>query len=95
VAARGRVRPGVGKAPLARAVGIAGHHHGSLADADLPLGNGVAVWFETDDFDAIVRRSRDAGAEVVTDVHMNPNARHRELWLRDPDGYLGVFAEAT
>jgi len=52
-------------------------------------------WFETDDFDAVVRRSRDARAHVVTDVHVNPNAGHRELWLRDPDGYLVVFAEAT
>jgi hypothetical protein len=45
------------------------------------------VWFATDDLDAVVRRSRDAGAEVVTDVHMlNPDARHRELWLCDPGG---------
>jgi catechol 2,3-dioxygenase-like lactoylglutathione lyase family enzyme len=70
------------------------HHHGGMADPDLPLGNGVAVWFETDEFDAVVGRSRDAGAAVVTDVHVNPNAGHRELWLRDPDGYLVVFAEA-
>ncbi len=71
------------------------HHHGAIADPDSPLGNGVAVWFEADDFDAVVRRSRDAGADVVSDVHVNPNAGHRELWLRDPDGYLVVFAEAT
>ncbi len=73
----------------------AAHHHGVIAIPDVPVGNGVAVWFEADDFDAVVRRSRDAGAEVVTDVHVNPNAGHRELWLRDPDGYLVVFAEAA
>jgi len=71
------------------------HHHGALADPNVPFGNGVAVWFETDDFDAVVRRSRDARADVVADVHVNPNAGHRELWLRDPDGYLVVFAEVT
>jgi predicted enzyme related to lactoylglutathione lyase len=71
------------------------HHHGAIANADGPVGNGVAVWFETDDFDAVVRRSRDAGACIVTDVHVNPNAGHRELWLRDPDGYLVVLAEAA
>jgi AcrR family transcriptional regulator len=27
------------------------------------------------------------------DVHVNPNAKHREIWLRDLDGYLVVFAE--
>ena len=70
------------------------HHHGAIGDPGLPLGNGVAVWFEADDFDAIVQRSRTAQAVVVTDVHVNPNAGHRELWLRDPDGYLVVIAEA-
>ncbi len=72
-----------------------GHHHGTIGDPSAPVGNGVAVWFETDDFDAAVRRSRAAVAEIVTDVHVNPNAGHRELWLRDLDGYLVVLAEAT
>jgi catechol 2,3-dioxygenase-like lactoylglutathione lyase family enzyme len=70
------------------------HHHGAIGDPGSPVGNGVAVWFETDDFDAVVRRSREVNAEVVTDVHANPNARRREIWLRDLDGYLVVFAEA-
>jgi catechol 2,3-dioxygenase-like lactoylglutathione lyase family enzyme len=69
------------------------HHHGSLVDAEQPLGNGVAVWFEVDDFDALVARSRQAAAQVQLDVHVNPNAGHREIWLRDLDGYLVVFAE--
>jgi hypothetical protein len=30
----------------------------------------------------------------VTDVHTNPNAGHRELWLHDLDGYLVVLAGA-
>lgn len=70
------------------------HHHGTIGDPVLPLGNGVAIWFETADFDAAVGRSRELGARVVTDVHLNPNAGHRELWLRDLDGYLVVLAES-
>jgi catechol 2,3-dioxygenase-like lactoylglutathione lyase family enzyme len=70
------------------------HHHGALADPGLPLGNGVAVWFEVDDLDAARERVRALGARVVTDLHVNPNAGHRELWLRDPDGYLVVLAGA-
>ena len=69
------------------------HHHGTIGDPALPLGNGVALWFEAVDFDAVVERSRERGARVVADVHLNPNAGHRELWLRDLDGYLVVFAE--
>lgn len=71
-----------------------GHHHGTIGDPEQPIGNGVAIWFEADDFEAAVRRIRDADAEVVTEVHLNANAGHREIWIRDLDGYLVVFAEA-
>lgn len=71
------------------------HHHGRLADDSGAAGNGMLVWFEVDDFDSAVARTRETGAEIVTDVHVNPNAGHRELWLRDPDGYLLVLAEGA
>ena len=71
-----------------------GHHHGALADPALPLGNGVAVWFELDDLDAACARASVLGANIVSEVHTNPNAGHRELWLRDLDGYLVVLAGA-
>jgi hypothetical protein len=67
-------------------------HHGPLADENVPLGNGVLVWFEVADFGAAVERSRDMAAVVEKDVHTNPNAQQQELWLRDPDGYLVVVA---
>jgi catechol 2,3-dioxygenase-like lactoylglutathione lyase family enzyme len=69
------------------------HHHGLLADPDQPLGNGVLLWFEVDAFDAAVQRIRALGAEVVTDVHVNPNSSQREIWIRDGDGYAVVLAE--
>lgn len=68
------------------------HHHGELARAGVPLGNGVAVWFELRDLDAAVARLRAAKANVVTELHVNPNAGHREIWLRDLDGYLVVLS---
>ncbi len=68
------------------------HHHGPLADVDLPLGNGILLWFEVADFDAAAERARALGAAIERDVHVNPNANQRELWLRDPDGYLVVLA---
>lgn len=70
-----------------------GHHHGIIGNPSTPLGNGVALWFEADNFDAAVQRCHSAGAHIETDVHFNPNAGHREIWLRDPDGYLVVLAE--
>lgn len=70
-----------------------GHHHGPLGDPSVRLGNGLALWFTTDAFDEAVERVRGIGAEIVTDVHVNPNSGCREIWLRDPDDYLVVLAE--
>lgn len=70
----------------------ADHHHAHLGDPAKPVGNGAMVWFEVDDFDAAVARARTLRARVVLDVHVNPNAGHRELWLADPDGYTVVLA---
>lgn len=68
------------------------HHHGPMGDPKRPLGNGVLLWFEIDDFDRAVTRARRLKLEVVKDVHFNPNAAHRELWLKDLDGYTVVLA---
>jgi catechol 2,3-dioxygenase-like lactoylglutathione lyase family enzyme len=55
-------------------------------------GNGVLLWFQVDDFDAAVARARGLRAEILEAPHVNPNANHRECWLRDPDGYVVVLA---
>ena len=51
-----------------------------------PYGNGVLLWFRTDAFDAAIERARGLDVEFLEEPHVNPNARHRECWLRDPDG---------
>lgn len=69
------------------------HEHPHLVRDGQPLGgNGVAVWFETDDFARVAERIRNAGAEVLEDVHVNPLANHLEIWIRDPDGYVVVVS---
>ncbi len=75
------------------------HHHGAIGDpAARPYGNGVLLWFEVDDFDDAVERAYELGAEVVLPPHRNPpegepgGPAHREVWLRDLDGYTVVLA---
>jgi len=68
------------------------HHHGALADEDVPVGNGTLLWFEVSDFEAAATRVKAIGAVIERDVHVNPNAGQQEIWLRDPDGYLVVLA---
>jgi catechol 2,3-dioxygenase-like lactoylglutathione lyase family enzyme len=67
--------------------------HPNLVHADVaPVGHGVLVWFEVDDFDAAVKRVRSLDATVIQEPHVNPAPRHREIWLRDLDGYVVVIA---
>jgi catechol 2,3-dioxygenase-like lactoylglutathione lyase family enzyme len=69
------------------------HEHPMLSTVGQPLGgNGVALWFETAMFDDDVARIHGTEADVVEDVHVNPLAQHREIWLRDPDGYVVVVS---
>lgn len=74
------------------------HDHGRIGDPDdRPYGNGVLLWFETDDFDAAIARASEMKAEVVMARHRNPPSgeggpNHWEYWLRDPDGYTVVLA---
>jgi catechol 2,3-dioxygenase-like lactoylglutathione lyase family enzyme len=74
------------------------HHHGPIGNPDVkPYGNGVLLWFETDDFDSAVDRANELGAEVIREPHRNPppgqpgGPAHREIWLKDPDGYAVVL----
>ena len=68
-------------------------NHPNLVNRDsAPVGHGVLLWFEVEDFDSVVARARSVKAEVIVEPHVNPAPRHREMWLRDPDGYVVVVA---
>jgi catechol 2,3-dioxygenase-like lactoylglutathione lyase family enzyme len=67
--------------------------HPNLVNANAaPPGHGVLLWFEVADFDSFVARARKMGAEIVLEPHVNPAPKHREMWIRDPDGYVVVIA---
>lgn len=67
--------------------------HQHLVRSGLGLGgNGVALWFEADNYPAVVARIRGTNANVVEDDHINELAHHREIWLRDLDGYVVVVS---
>jgi hypothetical protein len=68
--------------------------HPNLEDPDrAPVGHGVLVWFEVEDYAAALARARAIGAEVIEEK-FNPAAHHRELWLRDADAYVVVLASS-
>jgi predicted enzyme related to lactoylglutathione lyase len=75
------------------------HDHGRIGDPHVQAGNGVLVWFgEVADFDGVVARATRLGAHIVAAPHRNPpegrgnGPGHREVWIKDPDGYTVVIA---
>ncbi len=67
--------------------------HPNLVNADAaPPGHGVLLWFQVDDFDSVVERARGLKAEMIQEPRINPAPQHREMWLRDDDGYVVVVA---
>jgi catechol 2,3-dioxygenase-like lactoylglutathione lyase family enzyme len=69
------------------------HEHGFLGSPDVPIGNGVSLWFEVADGDALDERwraARAAGAPVLSEPAWNPQAHHHEFTVTDPNGYVIV-----
>lgn len=67
--------------------------HPHLGDPDQPSrGNGLLLWFTTDDVDAVIDRATSTGAKVLDGPLVNPNSGMREIWLQDPEGYTVVVA---
>jgi hypothetical protein len=67
--------------------------HPNLVDAAAArAGHGVVLWFQVSDFDSAVERARRLNAEVIEGPYVNPAPQHREIWLRDPDGFVVVVA---
>jgi catechol 2,3-dioxygenase-like lactoylglutathione lyase family enzyme len=69
------------------------HDHPNLGDPDEARhGYGVLLWFETGDFEAVVKRARALKADILEERRYNTSAQQTECWLRDPDGYVVVIA---
>jgi Glyoxalase-like domain len=67
-------------------------HPNLVNPAAAPVAHGVVLWFQVENFDAAVKRAYAIGAEVIEGPYVNPAPQHREIWLRDPDGFVVVIA---
>lgn len=67
--------------------------HPHLGDPDDPSrGNGVLLWFATDDFEAVTTRVAETQTVVLDGPLFNPNGQQHEVWLEGPEGYTVVVA---
>lgn len=64
------------------------HEHPSLMSPDAATpGNGLLLFFRSDDFDMALQRARELVTRFEEEPHVNPNTETQEFSLRDPDGY--------
>jgi hypothetical protein len=67
--------------------------HAALGNRDDPSrGNGVLLWFWTDDFDGALTRVQGNDVTVLDGPLLNPNSGQREVWVRGPEGYVVVVS---
>jgi Glyoxalase-like domain len=67
-------------------------HPNLVNAAAAPVGHGIVLWFQVEDFDSAVKRVYSLEAEVIEGPYVNPAPQHREIWLRDPNGFVVVLA---
>ncbi len=68
------------------------HDHAGLYDKDTSVGNGICLWFRTNEFESAVKRVHSLSPKIVAESHVNSNAKQNEIWFRDLDGYLVVMS---
>lgn len=68
------------------------HDHSHIGDPKRLIGNGVLLWFESNQFDEIVQKLQTHQIEILEGPKYNPNAHHREIWFKDLNGYSLVVA---
>ena len=67
--------------------------HAHIGEQAIPSrGNGILLWFSTDDFEATMSRATEHAAEVLEGPFLNPNSSCNEVWMRGPEGYVVVVA---
>ena len=64
------------------------HEHPSLMNAEIAApGNGLLLFFRTDDFDNALAFARSLADRLLEEPHLNPNTGSMEFSLQDTDGY--------
>ena len=69
------------------------HDHPTMSDPHTPRGNGLILYFRTENLEAIRQNVAQMSLPVEEDIHVNPNSTKKEFSLRDPDGYYLTITE--
>ena len=69
------------------------HGHPSMTNPNITPGNGLILYFRTENMNAIRQNVEKKGYPVEEEIHLNPNSKKMEFSLRDPDGYYLTITE--
>ncbi|KAA2239618.1 VOC family protein [Chitinophaga agrisoli] len=69
------------------------HDHPTMTDATITPGNGLILYFRTENMDIIRQNVERMGGAVAEDIHLNPNSRRMEFAIKDLDGYYLIITE--
>lgn len=69
------------------------HEHPSMMNPAITPGNGLILYYKTEDIRLIRQNVEKMGYPVEEDIHLNPNSKKREFSLREPDGYYITITE--
>lgn len=69
------------------------HDHPTMKSPDNNSGNGLILYFRTENIEKIRENLRKMNYNVEEEIHLSLNSRRKEFSLRDPDDYYLTIAE--
>jgi catechol 2,3-dioxygenase-like lactoylglutathione lyase family enzyme len=69
------------------------HGHPTMQDPAVTPGNGLILYFRTDNMNGIRKNVERMNWPVEEEIHLNENSTKNEFSLRDPDGYYLTITE--
>ncbi|MEO5977848.1 MAG: VOC family protein [Chryseolinea sp.] len=69
------------------------HQHPTMTNLNITPGNGLILYFRTDNMQAIRQNAENLFYPVEEDIRLNSNSKKKEFSLRDPDGYYLTITE--
>ncbi|WP_236975036.1 VOC family protein [Membranihabitans maritimus] len=67
--------------------------HPTMKNPELNPGNGLILYFRTDNLEAIRQNIQNINWPVEEEIHFNSNSTKREFSVRDPEGYFITITE--
>ena len=69
------------------------HQHPTMVNPGIAPGNGLILYFRTQNMGKIRQNVEKMGYPVELDIHLNPNSTKMEFSIKDLDGYYLTITE--